>query len=474
MNTGDGRAWPAPMALCVYAVLLLGASPLAAQEPAEEDAKRAQSSEQTSSSGETQQNDEQQAPEGGYPVERKRLVGGPTDVTTDLITSFPKPDSVLPSLIPGKWFTFKEKAYEKTGVKLSFSYQALYQNASDTLGLLDADFVFSGYLVFEAKWNAYRRGEDYQGSLTTIIDWRTAMGGGAPSALYGPLGVGSLWATDVAFDDLGPTVPLFYWEQWFKKDVFVLRVGKQLASQTYDFFRFKDPRSSFTASPFTLHNSIPHPPFGQGVSFEWWPNQGSELYLQGTLNDMNGDPERFGLDTFFQDRQYFYGFEIGYFWKRNFPADFDHIHLDVFYADERAEPSMPGFPNKAGGGFKVLGSKQVGRLVGFGSYTFNTAEGGGFSLSFARHTVTGGLAVLKPAGIRGEVGVGLSWMDAFEDVTLPVIGDLRNQFGSEVYWKLLLMPDLWITPGVQFVWNPAFNPAADFVAVPQLKFRLFF
>ncbi len=95
-------------------------------------------------------------------------------------------------------------------------------------------------------------------------------------------------------------------------------------------------------------------------------------------------------------------------------------------------------------------------------------------LSLARHTVTGGLAVLKPAGIRGEVGVGLSWMDAFEDVTLPVIGDLRNQFGSEVYWKLLLTPDLWITPGVQFVWNPAFNPDADFVAVPQLKFRLFF
>ena len=188
---------------------------------------------------------------------------------------------------------------------------------------------------------------------------------------------------------------------------------------------------------------------------------------------MNGDPEKFGLDTFFQDRQYFYGLEVGYYWKRNFPADFDHVHLDVFYADERNEPLVPGFPNKAGGGFKLMGSKQRGRLVGFGSYTFNTAEGGGFSSTFARHTVTGGLALLKPAGIRGELGVGLSWMEALEDVTTP-IGGLRNQTGGEVYWKLLLLPDFWITPGFQFIWNPAFNPDTDFVAAPQLKFRLFF
>ena len=120
-----------------------------------------------------------------------------------------------------------------------------------------------------------------------------------------------------------------------------------------------------------------------------------------------------------------------------------------------------------------MGSKQVRRLVGFGSYTFNTAEGGGMSSTFARHTVTAGLAALKPVGIRGEIGVGLSWMEAHEDVSLP-IGDLRNQTGGEVYWKLLLTPDLWVTPGLQFIWNPAFNPDATFVAVPQLKFRLFF
>jgi len=423
--------------------------------------------------GQDPQEEQEEQRIGGYPIERGRLVGGPTDVATDLMLSFPTRDSIFPSLFPSQWFSFKEDLYDKIGVKLSASYQSLYQNGSDDLGLLDADYAWGGWLLFEAKWNAVRTGEDYEGGLTATIDWRHAIGGGAVPSVYGPFGVGSLWLTDIGFDEWDPALPVFYWEQWLKKDVFVLRVGKQLASQTYDFFRFKDSRTSFTATPFTLHNSIPTPGFGQAISFEWWPRKNSELYVQGTVNDMNGAVDDFGLDTFWQDRQYFYGLEIGYFWKRNFPADFDHVHLDVFYADERAEPTVPGFPNKAGGGFKVLGSKQRRRLVGFGSYTFNTAEGGGFSVTFARHTVTAGLAVLKPAGIRGEVGVGISWMGALEDVSLPT-GDLRDQTGGEVYWKLLLTPDFWITPGLQFIWNPAFNQGTDFVAVPQLKFRLFF
>ncbi len=65
---------------CVLLVAVIS-HPVLGQDsiPTTSDAKRAQSSEQTSSSGETQQDDEQQVPEEGYPVERERLVGGPTD-----------------------------------------------------------------------------------------------------------------------------------------------------------------------------------------------------------------------------------------------------------------------------------------------------------------------------------------------------------------------------------------------------------
>jgi hypothetical protein len=34
---------------------------------------------------------------------------------------------------------------------------------------------------------------------------------------------------------------------------------------------------------------------------------------------------------------------------------------------------------------------------------------------------------------------------------------VNNQTGGEVCWRLLLTPDFRITPGFQFIWNPAFH-----------------
>ncbi|MHC4409768.1 MAG: hypothetical protein ACYS0E_11210 [Planctomycetota bacterium] len=400
----------------------------------------------------------------GYVQIRKpeRLVGGPTDVETDLIRSFPKPDSVLPGLIPKGWFEWKKRVYESAGLELGVSYQMLFQHSAQSR--TEEDHAFAGWLLIETKWEAINRGEDFAGNLIATFDWRHTISGGQPS-FWGVTDLGSLWPTDLGFFELGPAIPIFYWEQWFSKDRFVLRLGKQIAPQTFDFFRYKDGRTSFSASPLTAHTSIPSPPFGQAVSFKWWPIEKSSLYVVGTLNDMNGDPERIGFDTFFEKHQFFYGLEVGYFWKRGL-GDFDHIHLNLFWADEK-DTQAPGFPNTAGGGFKVLGSKQWGQVVAFGSYTFNTAEGGGFGVTFARHTATAGVAYVKPAGIRGEIGLGTMWMHPINDA-------LRDQYGGELYWKLLLTPDFWLTPGVQLILDPSFNPDEDSIFIAQLKFRLFF
>ncbi|MHC4958194.1 MAG: hypothetical protein ACYTGN_07440 [Planctomycetota bacterium] len=393
----------------------------------------------------------------------QRLVGGPADVETDLNTSFPKRDAVLPGLIPRGWFAFKEELHDKYGIKLAISYQMLFQQASASL--TGTDRAAGGWLLAEFKWEAIDRGGDYEGALVFDIDWRHGLGDSALPGLFGTFGIGSLWPTDLAYAEWDPSLAIFYWDQWFGKGKFNVRIGKQIAAATYDFFRFKDGRTSFSATPFTAHTSIPTPPFGQAVSFKWWPVADSTFYVHGTLNDMNGDPTRVGFDTFFEDHQFFYGLEFGHFWRRG-PTEFDHVHLDVFYADEK-NSQAPIFPNEAGGGFKVLGSKQMGKVVAFGSYTFNTAQGGGFGVTLAKHTATAGVARLKPLGVRGEVALGLAWMH-------PINNQLRDQYGGELYWKILLTPDLWVTPGVQLIIDPSFNPAEDYVFIGQFKFRLFF
>lgn len=91
------------------------------------------------------------------------------------------------------------------------------------------------------------------------------------------------------------------------------------------------------------------------------------------------------------------------------------------------------------------------------------------SVTFGRQTVTAGAVYLDPFGIKGEIGTGLIW---FEPRDLVPGFELRNQTGFEAYWKILLTPNLWITPGFQFLWNSSLNPTEDRVFIPHIKFRL--
>ena len=204
---------------------------------------------------------------------------------------------------------------------------------------------------------------------------------------------------------------------------------------------------------------------------KWWPIEDSEVYITGVLNDANGNPDdgTLGMDwDSFTKGEYFYALEIGNIWRRD-NGEFNRLFLDIFYNDERSTRD-PALPNKAGGGFKLMGSMQQGRWVEFASYTYNTAEGGGTSITLGRQTVTAGAAYLDPFGIQGEVGTGLILFEPLRDLVPGM--ELRNQTGFEAYWKVLLTPNLWITPGFQYLWNPSLNPTADRVFIPHIKFRV--
>ena len=89
-----------------------------------------------------------------------------------------------------------------------------------------------------------------------------------------------------------------------------MRLGNQFSSSTYDNFRFKDGRTSFTASPYTLPvSSIPTGPPGLAANFEWWPIKDSEFYVVGTVNDLNANGGEWVWHRPFQYGQFFYGLE---------------------------------------------------------------------------------------------------------------------------------------------------------------------
>ena len=115
------------------------------------------------------------------------------------------------------------------------------------------------------------------------------------------------------------------------------------------------------------------------------------------------------------------------------------------------------------------GEKQWNRWVGFASYTYNTAEGGGVTGTFSEHVVTAGGAFLDPLNIEGEAALSFLYMNPIDEI---FAGPVRNQYGLETYWRIQFTPHIWITPGLHLIFDPALNLEYDFIAIPQVKFRI--
>jgi hypothetical protein len=386
----------------------------------------------------------------------------------------PEPRDVLfPALglpFEAERLAFRERLYSQYGLTYAFSYQQLTQYATQTLPGVHQNWAVGGWAAAGVTWTPLDRGGDYQGSLVARGAWRGPLGNNPWPAPFGPANLGSAWSayeftswnSQFKIEDL-------FWEQKIGQD-FSFRIGNQAPQTTINTFRFKDARTSFTASPLAFSETIPYPAFGAGLSFRWRPIEGSGLYVNGVLNDMNGNPSQGNLNwSHIQAGQLFAGVEIGKQWPGE-NGEYDQLALVIFHAGTRSIFSPTTTPNKAGDGFKILGEKQWGRVVAFAAYTYNTARGGGISTTFSGNTAVAGAALLRPFGIDGEVAVAGMWSQPFRDI-FPGSGQ-RQQWGIESYWNLAVTPNMTVTPDIQLILHPSFNPRTNFVAVPALKFRI--
>ena len=392
-----------------------------------------------------------------------------------------EPQALLPEprevLFPGlglpaeaQRLAFRERLYDQYGLTYAVSYQQLNQYATRTLPGVVQNWAIGGWAHPSVTWTPLDRGGDYQGSLVLRAGWRGPIGDNPWPAPFGPANLGSAWSAYefTSWNDHFEIEDLF-WEQRIGP-TFSFRVGNQGPQATINTFRFKDARTSFTASPLAFSETIPYPAFGAGLSFRWRPIEGSGLFMNGVLNDMNGNPSQGSLNwSHLQLGQLFGGIEVGKQWRRA-GGEYDQLALDVFHAGTRSIFSPNTTPNKAGGGFKILGEKQWSRIVGFAAYTYNTAQGGGISTTFSGNTSVAGVALLRPFGIVGEAAAAGMWSLPFKNI-LPGSGQ-RAQYGMETYWNIAVTPNSTITPGIQLIFNPSFNPTVNFIAVPDVKFRV--
>ena len=394
--------------------------------------------------------------------------GNPLEAGNQIADIVPKAGSIIDVGLGPSYFDWKDKVYDKIGLKFGVSYNFMYQTASEVVpGAADA--AMSDMWGFMMKWTLVNRKKKNKGGLVFSMFERYHIGDYPNPSLFGPANVGSITSA-VEWTDWRFTVENLYWEQWinFKKHKLMFRVGNQLAAALIDPFRFKVATKNFSTGPFAYHVTKPDPTFGFGVAAKWMPAKGSGVYVSATINDMNSDPAITGFDWSTMNGQFFYGAEVGYNWIRG-KGDYDHLSLLVYYATDRDSRNADVAPNEAGGGFSILGEKQWNRWVGFAKYTYNNAEGGGGLATFSHQTGTLGVVYKDLLNISGTTGLGLYFMDPLDNIFGE---DAGFQTGFETYWNVLLTRNILITPGIHCQWNPPLNPEANFVAMPHIKFRV--
>lgn len=405
-----------------------------------------------------------------YPDARQPVI--PIDIEPDIDASFPLPGALLGTFDPGKYFQWKSDLYDKTGIKLSASFQSMFLTtpSSHLIAPDRKSNAFGGWLLAEVQWKFNNPDADFESSITGTFDTRFPIGSDAiaPGETFEHSGVG--WALDAAFLDLDPGVGVLFFEQHGKKDRFWVRVGQIAGWAILDFFRFKDARVAFSSPSLTIPlHVIPYAVPSLGLAFKWNPISNSKFYISGVVQDTNGEPNKIYWNRLFEYGNVFVGLEIGNNWIRG-AGDFDHAHILIFRGDE---VSISPLPSEPGWGFKVHGTKQWGKKVVFANYTYNTAQGGTFGIfTNFQHSASFGFNYLQPFNIQGEAGIGMSIGTPIEErAQLLRIRD-ETQYGVEIYWKMLMLSSFWVTPGMQYVINPTFNPTSDQVFAATLKFRI--
>ena len=408
----------------------------------------------------------------------------PNDIEADLDNSFPRIGSVFGSLIPSKYFKWKTDLYDKVGLKLGASFQTMYTNVTPAITDENANDGWGAWVQLEGAWKLFRKEKDWEGSINFAVDGRYKLAGDIiPGELF--FETGGQWGSDATYLPWDLYAMLLFWEQHVKYDRFWFRIGQIASAAVLDFFRFKDPRVSFLspALTFPLH-AIPYSAPGLGFAFKWKPIEGSGFYISGAINDLNADAGKFDWSGLFKYGEVFAGLEFGKNWVRS-RNDFDHAHLLIFYADKRSSSPLP---TAAGWGVKVHGSKQWNKIVAFANYTYNTSEGGGFGIfTIAAHAATMGIVRLDPLKIQGELGASIQMAspiagraDMFNQMAelnpdMALFPGARKvpQYGAEFYWRILMLKQFWVTPGIQFFVNPTYNISNDFMVAPHIKVRLF-
>lgn len=382
--------------------------------------------------------------------------GSSDDVNYQLDTARPRHSGILKngpvSLLDPVIDDMNENLRKSAGLEIGLAYTTLWQRASDG----EIQDAAAGDLDLFARWRLLGKEDSKnRGILGINTEYRHDFGNDAPRDLAADFG--GLWRTSNGFGVQDPEITQCWWEQHLSKDRFVLTAGKIDADNFYNEYRYQSDSTAFVSQAFSSNPARGHPGNGLGVNAKW--KSEPAWYVTGGIQDANGAKDRSGFHTI-DEHEFFVAAEVGFTPKLKGLGQ-GAYRFSWWHIDERDKYDV-----RSDWGVGLSCEQEMpGGIVPF----FRASWADGDPTRVTRF-LSGGVGLEGTLGRKEDLtGVGLAWGD-------PEQSSLDNEVSAEVFHRFQLAPDVQLTLGYQYYWDPALAASNDDdpVGVFEIRVRILF
>jgi porin len=353
------------------------------------------------------------------------------------------------------WFEWKDRVQEEHGLALGFDYTAAILGATESL---TNDEASGGTARFFGFWELSGRDTPNVGAFIWKLEHRHRYGEIAPAGLASSVGYAGEF--EGPFTDEGLRFTNLYWRQQISGDRAMVVGGFLDITDYLETYPLASAWTGFMNFAFDSGSATMGLPDDATLGIAGSTMLGKNFYVLAGLTNANADPEDpfSEVGSFFDTNEYFTSVELGWTVSEE-RRDFDNAHLTLWHLDSRHSADEPGGWGAAFSVVRYLGERWMPFVRG------GYSDDGG---AFLERSISAGLG-FDAVPDRDLLGVGFNWGRPNKSRFGP---GLRDQYTVELFYRMNITGRFAITPDIQFIKNPALNPAVDSLWVLGLRARL--
>jgi carbohydrate-selective porin OprB len=329
------------------------------------------------------------------------------------------------------------------------------------IGEANRDNSSGGILDFQFGWNLLgRKSGKNKGTLFLKINSRHAYGDYTNPMFHGIFESGYYGLPAVGFNDYTIRILELNWQQSLFEDKFNFVVGKVDPTNYFNFHGIIVPWQHFLGYGASVSGTVNWPNQGLGLiaSYKFSKNIYAMLGLSDVYGDLLEDGNFLDWGENFFDGKFFKAVEVGYV-----PSMDERYFrkISVTYWNTDAYTSASGSPIAGGNGVAVSAHWFfVETYIPF--IRFGFSNGNGENAFYKKDVQIGNGFRFRSHDI---LGISLSWAET----NIP---DAKDQLTAEIFYRFNLTAHLELTPDVQYIVNPTFNPDKNSLTYFAIRGRI--